>query len=59
MVFERLLVYSRIIIKAREKKMNDAKRKLIMEQYNLKPSDMCKDFVPREFLEKRFRDNND
>ncbi|KKM03597.1 hypothetical protein LCGC14_1772800 [marine sediment metagenome] len=39
--------------------MNDAKRKLIMEQYNLKPSDMCKDFVPREFLEKRFRDNND
>ncbi len=38
--------------------MNEAKRKLIMEQYNLKPSDICKDYVPTEFLEKRFREKN-
>jgi len=37
----------------------EAKRKLIMEWYRLKPSDMLKDDVPKEFLEKRFRDKNE
>ena len=36
----------------------EAKRKLNMELYRLKSSDMIKDDVPREFLEKKFREKN-
>ena len=36
----------------------ETKRKLNMEWYRLKPSDIIKDDIPKEFLKKRFRDKN-